>query len=403
MRLARLGAPSVDLYQRAALQEEAATRESAEELRLFYVAATRARERLLLSGVLAPERPGELRPGTPVSERLLHAFRVDEVESDSTVTLPSPPAAPGLEASFADAAASVRLNRPSPERAAELVRIASARAPRAEFSGGPPPIVERRAPVTPRRPLSYTTLRRHRRCGYRFYSETVLGLATTDMKGSAIGRQRSQEFGDAVHGLLEWSASRRWIEPPADVTRRFLSARGVDDDPGAIERAREMVNGWIESPLRSQLSERGTETSAEVRFLVGLAGSLVRGTLDLLVKPRGDRPTVVDYKTDQLEGAEPAEHASRYEIQRDLYALATASATGAESLRVAYVYLERPESPAIHDFDREGIEAARAGLEEIVSEIASGRFEVTESPDWGLCHDCPARARLCSAPASPPD
>src|SRR5204862_508128 len=115
----------------------------------------------------------------------------------------------------------------APERAAELVRIASAKPAEVELAGGPPPIVERRVPVAPRRPLSYTALRRHRRCGYRFYAETVLGLAQVDMKGSAIGRQASQEFGDAVHGLLEWSASRRWIDPPPEVTRRFLAARGV--------------------------------------------------------------------------------------------------------------------------------------------------------------------------------
>jgi ATP-dependent helicase/nuclease subunit A len=402
MRWARLGAPSVDLYERAALQEEAGKRESAEELRLFYVAATRARDRLLLSGLLAPERPRELKPGTCVSERLLQAFEVEEVKSGSTVSLPAAPAAPGLDASFGDAEVAVRINPPSPERVAELVRVASAKAPPVELAGGPPPIVERRAPVTPRRPLSYTTLRRYRRCGYRFYAETVLGLAPTDMKGSATGREAGQEFGEAVHGLLEWSASRRWIRAPAEVTRRFLAAREADSDPDAPQRATKMVDGWIDSPLRAELSQRGTALSAEARFMVELGGSLVRGTLDLLAQPREGGPTVVDYKTDRLEGVDPHEHARRYEIQRDLYALAAGSATGAESVRVAYVYLERPEAPVIHEFDRAAIEAVRAGIEDTVAAIASGRFEVTETPDWGLCHDCPARARLCSAPAQPP-
>jgi ATP-dependent helicase/nuclease subunit A len=402
MRLARLGSASVDLYERSSLQEEAAGLDSAEELRLFYVATTRARERLLLSGVLASDRPAVLKPSTPVSERLVRSFGVEEMQHDSTLTLPPAAPAPDLDASFPEVAVPVRLNRPSPERAADLVRVASADAPRAELGGGPPPVVEPRSPVTPRRPLSYTTLQRHRRCGYRFYAERVLGLAPTNGGGTAVGRSRSQEFGDAVHQLLEWSSARRWIDPPVEVARRFLAARGVDPEADTLERARGMVRGWVESPLRAELAERGTNAQGEVRFLIELGGSLVRGTLDLLVEPPEGRPTVVDYKTDRLEGADPGDHAQRYEVQRDLYALATAAATRAETVRVAYVYLERPDEPVTYELDRAAIEKARAELEATVAEIAAGGFEVTSSPDWGLCHDCPARRRLCSAPASPP-
>jgi ATP-dependent helicase/nuclease subunit A len=402
MRLARLGAASVDLYEKAALQEEAAELDSAEELRLFYVAATRAQERLLLSGVMAPERPKELKPGTPVSERLLRAFGIEELEHDSTISLPAAAPAPGLEADLPDPTIAVRVNRPSPERAAELVRVASAEVAPTTPGGGPPPIVEPRSPVTPRRPLSYTALARHRRCGYRFYIETVLDLTPVNLDGTAIGRSESQEFGEAVHQLLEWSSGRKWIEPPEELARRYLAARDVDLDGGALQRANEMVRGWLDSPLRAELATRGTKTKAEVRFLIELGGSHVRGTLDLLAEPRDGQATVVDFKTDRLEGADPEEHAQRYEIQRDLYALATVSATEAESVRVAYVYLERPDQPVTYELDRAATEKARADLERTVAEIAAGRFEVTSTPDWPLCRDCPARQRLCSAPASPP-
>ncbi len=403
MRLARLGAASVDLYEKAALQEEAAELDSAEELRLFYVAATRARERLLLSGVMAPERPKELKPGTPVSERLLRAFGVEELEHDSTIHLPAAAPAPGLDAGFPDPAIAVRVNRPSPERVAELVRVASAQAPPSTPGGGPPPIVEPRSPVTPRRPLSYTALASHRRCGYRFYVETVLGLAPVNLDGTAIGRSESQEFGEAVHQLLEWSSGRKWIAPPEELARRCLAARDVDLDDGALQRAQEMVRGWIESPLRAKIAERGTKSNAEVRFLIELGGSLMRGTLDLLAQPRDGPPIVVDYKTDRLEGADPAEHARRYEVQRDLYALAALSATEAERVQVSYVYLEQPQQPVSFELDRASVESARSGLEATIEEIAAGRFEVTATPDWELCRDCPARRRLCSAPAEPPE
>ena len=57
MQLRRLGARGVDLYAQRELCEEDQRRQAEEELRLFHVGATRARERLLLSGVIAPSPP----------------------------------------------------------------------------------------------------------------------------------------------------------------------------------------------------------------------------------------------------------------------------------------------------------------------------------------------------------
>ncbi len=164
-----------------------------------------------------------------------------------------------------------------------------------------------------------------------------------------------------------------------------------------------MVRGWIDSPLRSELEGgAGGGVRSEVPFLVELGGSVLRGKIDLLAEPSREAPTVVDFKTDRLDGGEPAEYAGRYALQRDLYAVATQEATGAESVRVAYVFLERPEEPVTEELDRAAIDRARAELEEIVAELAANRFAVTDEPDWPLCNDCPARRRLCPSPAPPP-
>ena len=58
MQLRRLGAASINLYRYRDLCEEIQERGAEEELRLFHVAATRARERLILSGVVEPEARG---------------------------------------------------------------------------------------------------------------------------------------------------------------------------------------------------------------------------------------------------------------------------------------------------------------------------------------------------------
>ena len=77
MQLRRLGSGSINLYDHAELCEEARERDSEEGLRLFHVAATRARERLILSGVVKPEpgrddqarHPGRRAPGRGARRR----------------------------------------------------------------------------------------------------------------------------------------------------------------------------------------------------------------------------------------------------------------------------------------------------------------------------------------------
>ena len=66
-----------------------------------------------------------------------------------------------------------------------------------------------------------------------------------------------------------------------------------------------------------EIGAGATRVRAEVPILLGVGGTVLRGSIDLLVERDGEPPLVVDYKTDRLDGADPAEHAARYETQRD--------------------------------------------------------------------------------------
>ena len=414
MRLARLGGRSLPLYDFDALGATQQQRDEEEALRLFYVAATRARRRLILSGVVPSSIPAETKPGTPIICRLLRALGIEDAPDGHEVEIGPAEPRPGLDASFAPATILVRRNEASAEQAEGLVRRAEAPPPAQPLGAGPPPLARPPAPAAPLRPLSYSALAAYQRCGYRFYAERVLGLparvprrgAASDgaagTNGAAATREERFGFGSAVHELLEWSAERRWLLPGEQLTRRRLQGAGVLASPEQVGRAREQVHGWIDSPLRRELARSGARLRAELPLLLSLGGAVLRGSIDLLAEQPDQAPLVLDYKTDRLEGAPPAERAMRYEIQRGLYAVAAAAATGAESVRVAYVFLERPREPAIELLDAGRIAAARAELEELVARIGAGEFAVTATPDWPLCHDCPARRRLCSGPAEPP-
>jgi hypothetical protein len=162
------------------------------------------------------------------------------------------------------------------------------------------------------------------------------------------------------------------------------------------------VRQWIGSPLRKQISTEATRVRAEVPLLLGIGGTVLRGSIDLLVEREGAPPLVIDYKTDRLAGADPAERAVHYGVQRSVYALAVAEALGAPEVEVAYVFLERPEEPAVSLLTSEEMAAARTELEGAIARITEPEFPVAapEERDWSLCRGCPALRGLCSGPAA---
>jgi ATP-dependent helicase/nuclease subunit A len=414
LQLRRLGSPKIDLYDYKALCEEARQREAEEELRLFYVAATRARDRLILSGVVNPNPAKEMKPGTAVIERLLPKLGVER-ETEEPVAVMPPLPRPGLEAEFEPSEIAVRVSLPSPERAAELRALHRERAADRALGEGPPPLVERKPPIVPSRPLSYTAISAYEECAYRFYMERVLGLASRERTSSRIAeanafspeeatpsaREERSARGAVVHALLEWSQANGWAEPSEDLVLRHAVAAGLGvGTPEFAEGLLGQVRHWLKSPLRKQIATEATRTRAEVPLLLGVGGTVLRGSIDLLVEREGAPPLVVDYKTDRLSGADPAERAAHYGVQRSIYALAVAEALGVEEVEVAYVFLERADEPATSLLGSAEMTAARASLEKTIARISQGDFPVApeDRRDWSLCRGCPALRGLCSGP-----
>ncbi|HEX8752281.1 MAG TPA: UvrD-helicase domain-containing protein [Solirubrobacterales bacterium] len=413
MRWVRLGSPKIDLFDYAALCEESQDREAEEELRLFHVAATRAREHLLLSGVVNPKQGSDTK-GKAVVERLVEALGIPR-EEDSSVPVAPPAPRPGLEAEFAPSSIHVQVNLPSPERAAELREVRRRAAAARPLGEGPPPLVKRRAPIVPSRPLSYTAISAYEECPYRFYMERVLGLGQRNRDSAPIAgtvavsreeewaptpsaREERTARGAAVHALLEWSQASDWREPSLELARRHAEAAGLDPDAAAGLLG--PVRDWLGSPLRRETIAAATRVRAEVPILLRIGNSVLRGSIDLLVEREGAPPLVIDYKTDRLAGASPAEKAVGYETQRTIYALAVAEALGAERVEVAYVFLERAAEPALAALSPAEMSAGREHLEATIARIGDGEFPVAREKErsWDLCRGCPALRGLCSGP-----
>ena len=418
MRLVFPSTASLGLWELVDLNTAESEAEAEEGCRLVYVAASRARDRLLLSGIF---KPSDLQPAdepkpndTPIC-RLLPALAARGWEGgDGEIALPGPHAVAG-DTRLPDAALAIRVSEPSPQRAAELAR----RHPPPEeldplgvATEAPPPRPARRRgagrPPLLLGPGSVRALRLPllRRAGARARES----LASTSAEPSAAEAELEDELprpgpsralalgiGNAVHAALEWSARRDWDPPDDRLLALLLRREGLAGDAEAAERVERLVRGWLDS---APLAALGTGSARpEVPFVLGLGPTVIRGQIDLLVAgAAGGMPAVIDYKTDALDGRDPSELADRYRAQREVYALAVAAA-GAAGARAMHVFLEEPDDPVVEVFDEGGLDAARARLERIVARMHEGSFEVAAEPYPALCFGCPAAARLCPRPA----
>ena len=397
IQLGRLGRPGERMFDYYELADLAADREAEEEGRLAYVAATRAKKRLLLSGTFNPKAlEAEPIRRKPIANQLIRTLLGGEPDERD---LELPAAADGYPAGRL----SVKVSAPEPGAGAKLLVEQPAPEAAPVAMDDAPPLGRPQVAPAPAGALSYSALSDYEACGYRFYAERVLGIAGGDAATApdpAAGEEahadpearRRYGPGLAVHALLEWSSEHRWAEPDAERIATALREQGLPDGAEQVDHARELVRGWLGSELRGELGD--ARTSPEVPFVLSIVGTPIRGSIDLLAD-RGNQGTlVVDYKTDRLDGREPERLAGRYRVQRDLYALAAAER--GVPVETAYVFLERPDSPVRQTFGQAELDAARERIEGLLGRLGAGEFGVTHHPHRAICHDCPARERLCS-------
>ncbi len=378
----------------AALADAEQRAEQEEERRLFYVAMTRAQERLILSGaakltaIPADRTPiGWIAPAF-VPDIAARSEQSAGVSGGVAYRLMRPDDAPAPFAAAVPAPAAV-VPALAPPAVSAPPAVAPASAPPAPAAAPAPPAS-----------LSYSALADYERCGYRFYVERVLGLRDPGTPPEPLGGPGSglaaADRGTLVHALLERLDFRHPRPPDAAAVAAAAPTPLRTRDAEAIAG---LLAGFAAGELSRRLGRAGS-VRREERFAFSLGGMLMTGAVDVLAREPGGRLLIVDYKTDALGGRDPAPVADgRYRLQRTVYALAGLR-TGAAAVEVAYVFLERPDETVLQSFTPDEIPALEAAVSARAAGILSRRFPVAEVPQRSLCDGCPARDGLCSWPAA---
>jgi ATP-dependent helicase/nuclease subunit A len=387
----RRGAFQYDEVRRAREQED-----RAERLRLYYVAMTRAIDRLIVSGAVDPQSAADA--STPLGWVL---GRLD-AEEEIAEAGPDP-----IELQRGDARLLIRLDRHAVEDGEEEPPPAAEPGQLELFAangGGALPPPAPRLPELPTIPppplhtlrsLSYTSLSLFERCSYRYYAERVVGLRPADASGRVAGETglAATEIGDAVHRLLELVDLSAPAPPDLEQVRVWYPAV----TPEELERIGEYVRSFCESPLARRLAGL-VGTAIERPFAFEHDGVLLHGRLDVLHR-EGGRALVVDYKTNALDDGSPEEIVEReYRVQRLVYALACFRA-GSEAVEVVYHFLERPDAVVTTTYELSEVPALEEELSEAIAHIRAGDFRPT--PDEHVCAGCPALDVVCAGPRLP--
>jgi ATP-dependent exoDNAse (exonuclease V) beta subunit len=362
------------------------TAEDAERRRLYYVAMTRAMDRLIVSGALDPGRTADER--TPIGWVLqrLGGVVLGDVDGDPVV----------LERG--EARLLLRANRPSAEQptpepapvdetGSQLTLFSSEEL----FQAGivapvlPPlgPIPE--PPIHDPRRLSFSALATFDQCSYKYYARYVAGMREREDGAAGLG---ALGVGSAVHEVLET------LDLAAPVAPENLAARFPRAGAEELTRIESFVTAYCESELAARLA-RLEGLRVEQSFAFEHDGVVLHGYLDVCRLTNG-RALVVDYKTNALDGASPRDLVeTEYRLQRLVYALACLRA-GAEEVEVVYLFLERPGEPVSTIFSCADVEQLEAELSGEIARIREGRFVPT--PSEFACAGCPALGVVCAGP-----
>jgi ATP-dependent exoDNAse (exonuclease V) beta subunit len=360
-----------------AVREARQEAERAERLRLYYVAMTRAKERLIVSGSVDLGSDREV--PTPI------AWVLDRLEADQELAEAGDVP---IELVRGDARLLVRVDHFRPEE--EVVReerneegqltlfagleevVAAPAAPEL-----PPLVALPEPPLLRVRRLSFTALSTFEQCAYKYFARYGLGLSERPVEVEEAEGRSGTEVGSAVHALLEE------IDLAAPVVPE------LED-----EQLRGFVAAYCESELaRRVASLEGVEK--ERHFTFEHDGVLVHGYLDAFYLLDG-RALVVDYKTNALGEASPEEIVEEdYRLQRLVYALACFRA-GAEQVDVVYHFLQRPDAPVEAVFSVAYVPDLETELSAAIARIQAAEFPPT--PSDFACAGCPALDLVCAGP-----
>ncbi len=348
---------------------------SEESKRLLYVAMTRAREKLILSG---PKKT--LKPDTSFHEMPTWAHWVERVLGEGEWDVSEIPEAPADPLPF-EKRKSLAERKPIRKHLEALEPVRLKEEPAGieslfENLSLPEKAYFRRIDL----PVSaFLLFAKDPEAFFRRYEigvpDEIGTVSLLEVKEEEVRSEEeltSAEFGTRVHQILEQAILRRALVREAEVlVLRFTQ----DLNQNEREAVRDLVIRFLRSPEAREILQAKV-FHPELPFVLRLPHGLIQGTLDLIYERRRGEWVILDYKTSEVTPETYKTRAEDYRLQLECYALAVWKILGTAPSEARIHFLRAGLTHVIRfsagDFER--LHAAFASLQERILDFRKERI-----------------------------
>ena len=380
------------------IREIARRRTVAEERRIAYVAFTRGRDALLLSG-----DPSAIRGTENVLSWILQALDLDPDSAAATVERPTEIKLLSLnDGEFVRETVrhTLRLTLQRPGD----VPAESARTEEAQPVTAFPRLLVDPVKASPVQEfLSATRLRVYRECPRLYYLRYVLGFpglpsapVPTDQDELSEARLVPGAFGRTFHAIME--SIDRLKENAEGIGAEAERTLALEQEvvPEARRAQAEEVTRTVLEFMRSptwQWVVKGTESRTEFTISAPLGADYMVGTMDRIFRDEEGVWNLVDYKTDRITPAGLPDRAKGYLPQLQFYAVLLSKYFAVSPVRAALLFAAAPDLPVRYEFTARDLQEIERGILLELERIRQRRFP----PVSPACSQCPFQPSGCLA------
>ena len=242
--------------------------------------------------------------------------------------------------------------------------------------------------------FSATQIKTFLECPARFYLKYQLGLPEEtsvpydfDAEEEANDRILGELEGSLTHAALQHLVQPRITEKEiTEQTRRLVTSTPAVDElhyMDVVDTIVRNVTGFKESEFGKRVLE-SPETLTEFSIRTAFGEDYLTGTIDRLYKNEHGLWCILDYKTDRVNKESAGQRAAIHKPQLLFYALLVQRLFAQASVMASLVFLRFPASPFHFTFSEADLRKFEKEVQKVIQRIQAGNFE----GNLDMCPSC---------------